>query len=109
MTSQSALVAEKQQTLQTYGFEKCQGYVVKWNYQMKGQSQMAITKNTEYKIVTSSSDYLEIEQNSWSVSVYERSSYDNSITQSYEIQYEVIDELIEVLQAIQKEREEQGK
>jgi len=70
---------------------------------------MAITKNTEYKIVTSSSDYLEMEQNSWSVSVDERSYYDNSITQSYEIQYEVIDELIEVLQAIQKEREEQGK
>jgi len=70
---------------------------------------MAITKTTEYKIVTSSSDYIEIEQSSYSVNIYERSSYDNSISQSYDIQYEVIDELIEVLQAIKKEREEQGK
>jgi len=75
----------------------------------EGTSQMAITKTTEYKIVTSSSDYIEIEQSSYSVNIYERSSYDNSISQSYDIQYEVIDELIEVLQAIKKEREEQGK
>jgi hypothetical protein len=71
------------------------------------EGTMAITKNTEYKIVTSKSDYLEIEPNEWSISVYERSSYDNSISQSYDIQYETIDELIEVLTLIKKEREEQ--
>jgi hypothetical protein len=79
----------------------------KVNLQTK-EGKMAITKNTEYKIITSKSDYLEVEPNEWGVSVYERSSYDNSISQSYDIQYEALDELIEVLTLIKKEREEQA-
>ena len=70
---------------------------------------MAITKKvtTEYKIVLRDGDYLDIEPNEYDITIWERSSYDNSITQSYDIKYESLDELIEVLQEIKRQREEQ--
>lgn len=70
---------------------------------------MAITKKvtTEYKIVKRDSDYIEIEPSDYNISVYDRSSYDNSINQSYDIDYDSLDELIEVLQDIKRQREEQ--
>jgi hypothetical protein len=64
-----------------------------------------VTKTVAYKIVARDGDYFEVEPNDYNISVYERSSYDNSITQSYEISYDNLDEMIEVLQAIQKERD----
>jgi hypothetical protein len=67
-----------------------------------------VTKAITYKIVMPDTDYIEIEPSDYDISVYERSSFDNSIFNSYNIRYEALDELIEVLSAIKAEREASG-